>query len=70
MIIQSFTNTAIDKFKAKQNEVNKISERILQSKKGLVSMQESFNKEKEAEDIKNNMFTKIPLYKDQKSGYL
>ena len=47
-----------------------MSERIHQSKKGLISLQESLKKEREAEEMKTNMFTRMPQYKDDKSGYL
>lgn len=33
-------------------------------------MQESLRKEKEAQDLRINMFVKIPQYKDDKAGYL
>ncbi|OMJ78707.1 hypothetical protein SteCoe_21427 [Stentor coeruleus] len=67
--IWSFTNTGQEQYKSKEKDLNKIAERISQSRKGLITMQESLRKEREVEEMKN-MFTKIPQYKDDKSGYL
>ena len=67
---QSFTNTALEKFKAKQSDINKLSERIQQSKKGLISIQDSLKKEREIEEMKINVFVRNPQFKDSKSGYL
>lgn len=53
-----------------EKEVAKVSERIVQSKKGLSSMQEMLRKEKEAQDLRINMFVKIPQFKEDKAGFL
>jgi hypothetical protein len=40
------------------------------SKKGLLTLQESLKKEKEAQELRLNMFVKIPQFREDKAGFL
>ncbi|CAG9321152.1 unnamed protein product [Blepharisma stoltei] len=66
----SFTNTAIENLKSKENVISKLSDTIQKAKQALVTREEWMKKEKEGIEMHLNLYKKLPQFKENKEGYL